>query len=223
LLTGEKMNLLEIRQLSVELSGYTHYVNSDGSDNGMNSVIDSAIKFLDSIVRCPGNFFTTTIDISANDLESPVFVDRLITPNPEIILVQTDGSKLTYIFADHTVDLDDIPDRVDTMFYKVSEEELTAFEYRGMKLEFYPKLYEGTLKVRGHYYSKPLLTDTSTNWWTTLFPRMVTAAVNYVIALEDNNTEAVRDWEESIRRYFTYYSDIFEERDNMHSITMGRA
>lgn len=217
------MNLLQLRTKFRTLSGRFDLVNDDYSDNGADFFINEGIKFLDRASETQksaashfkiANVGTFSVTFPYCRALKEVWISdatngrRQLKKKPLQDLItgylttfpseRTEGLPLYYSpcitrYIPEDADLTEL----DGFLGFLETPSGNAHEYNAILINV-PLQYKSMFDLRGLFYSKQLLSDTDTNYWSVVHPLLtLTAALRYV-EVTNRNTQGVNDWTASI-------------------------
>lgn len=214
------MNLLEVRQQFRTLSGRFDLVNSDGSDNGANFLLNSGIKWLDSRVthqKTAGRFFKI-VEVGAYYVTFPYCRSiKEVWVASDKIRWQLKKKTIQDFRTLYSAPWSDVAE-ADPIYYTpaylrpVPETNMEGFNsmigwadvmigenygYNGVL--FAPKTAASRqVEVWGHFHVIPLVADTDKNYWTVNYPDLLIMAALRQAEVFSRNTQGVNDWERAI-------------------------
>ena len=216
------MNLIQLRTKFRTLSGRFDLVNDDMSDNGADFFISAGQKYLDrletiknSYASCfrilSTNHFSVTFpycravkDVwlgttdkrwKADKLSLNDIIGNYLSGGPSS---RTSGlpsyyalCTLRHIPEDASVsDIESFVEYVDTPAGNTQEYNAIIFSA--------PAQEQLSVTISGLFYSKELVSDTDTNYWSVTNPLLLLMAAMRAVEITNRNTQGVNDWTNSI-------------------------
>lgn len=236
------MNLAELRRAFVERSGRYDLVSETGTDMGANFFIQSGQRFLDrradiraaqeavavadapagrSFIEVPNCWLIQKVSF-LEDLGSDWHeLQRLSTRGPRRYMLANWGQPRYYTVSTrrHTPSHDKLT--ADMVNIPADAFTLGDWGLLSIFLELLPRpAMNGTLEVKGRFYSTPLVDDPDTSYWSEAHPEVLLKAALYQLETFYRNTEGANDWLASIQmdlvdiEQLEIFQDI-EGRDEM--------
>jgi hypothetical protein len=212
------MNLLSVRQLFVEQVGIADLVRdypSAKEDNGADRYINEGQRFLDGLLEVPGSRRSWLYESIAGD--SNIIVKGLrvlegmsvMTSDGMVPMTYKTPDELRVLYPTATALMDTgVPVYYSTMQSLAPEQwRKTASDFTNL----YPDLRYGrddgqdgiairpvtddvyTLEISGLWFSKELMSNDDTSWWTVNRPFILIQAASLMIEMLFNNTAGVAD------------------------------
>lgn len=226
------MNLSEIRNKFVEISGRYDLVNEDGSDNGANFYINAGQKFLDRLVERHEDIGRTSRILNTGDYFAKLSNCRAIH---SVGVGQIDNFKWL-----ERCDLKPLMDKYGKPFQYIQNAKpeyfapayirpanLDSEDYDGivsyMDVMSDWKNFNGIiitppsdqqyhLEIWGKFYSNELLEDSDKSWWTENLDYVLVMAAQRALEVFYRNTQGINDWTNAIRsEMITVEQDYVEE------------
>jgi len=222
------MTLLSVRTLAVKLSGRYDLINEDGStpesgsDNGMNSFINSGQKYLDMLfdhkkadgVRYESfSISTWYIPITGIRAIEDVWVNSTTERwRPErkslvwmkenyadLVSATTSGDALYWAPAMiRGLDITN-KDSLGTFFnYALAQ---TSYEHYSGLIILPPTDVALVVEISGKFWSPTLTNDTDTSYWTEVHEMVLVWAALRQLEISYRNKEGASDWEQAIAGY----------------------
>lgn len=216
------MNLLQIRTKFREFSGRFDLVSDVYADTGADFYINEGRKFLDrldevqkswasrfkllntgtfsaSVEQCRAikEVWLSTIEarwqLEKKDLQD--LIAGYLTGLPSS---RTNGTPLYYspCITRHIPENQNVAD-LGAFIGFVEVPAGTAHDYNTILLNV-PVDQRTMIDVRGLYYSRELVADTDTNYWSSQHPSLLLMAAMRYIEVFNRNTQGVKDWESAI-------------------------
>ena len=221
------MALLDIRDLVIKHTGRVDLINEDGSDNGMNAIINAAQDVLEMNFVHPKMKRRRPVSLAASGYK--VDVPRCISMEEVWIFGTMEGSQQrrkleikaeSWLRANYSEAYSAIT--VGTPFYcapltigvddSLYADPLTGlsdvadlmsgnhFTYNGL-LVLPPADAVYTLTIYGLFLSKKLALDTDINYWTENHPMALVMATALMMEGLLRNTEGIRAWNAALEPY----------------------
>lgn len=230
------MNLGEIRQKFVDLSGREDLQNDDGSDNGANFFINSGQRFLDRLDIVPKTIGKVYKTLSAGDWYATFTECRAVK---EVYTMTDEARKkltkkaLGWILLEYPkpiADLDqgapiyygpailrEVPQNLTNITISkfvgetVQVDSTSHLTYNG--IIWMPPCEESMiLEIQGLFYSEALSADADLSHWASNYPDILVWAALRSLEISYRNTEGARDWKTAIlEEVSTLGMDVVEE------------
>ena len=192
------MNLGELRDQFVELSGRYDLVNEDGTDNGADFFISRGQAYLDRRFEAGAGTQLKDITLSAGDWTKTTSNLR----RAEELWVQNDDGVWVPL---RRVSFNQLA----WWFPKLNQTEKgfpTTFTSRTPYGAKEPKLYilpppevSRDAKLSGVFKAAALSSATDTNFWSDLYPDILIMAAQREIEVFHRNSQGIQDWEQVIQ------------------------
>ena len=222
------MTLLSVRTLAVQLSGRYDLVNADGatpesgSDNGMNSFINSGQRYLDMFIdskKSDGVSYETLAigswylplqnvraleDVWANNTTDRWRLERktlvwMKENYTELITATTSGSPLYWAPALLRGISVTNKDSLGAFFnYSLTQ---TAYENYSGLIILAPTDVALVIEVIGKFWSPTLTSDTDTSYWSEVHEMLLVWASLRQLEVSYRNREGASDWDAAIANY----------------------
>jgi len=230
------MDLKEIRKKFVELSGRYDLVvdTTDYEDAGADFYIREGSKFLDRRAEITeseaikfknvseGDFYVT-FDL-CRTIHEVWFYDagergqlkdatrkELLTKFPKLLSTMETGVPAMYLPINVRIaDGSDTPPIGFLEYVDIEGEELTG-------IIFPPLDRDGIMSIVGKFYSAELVSNASTNYWSSNHSMLLVWAALYHVEISYRNTEGAKDWLSAITLHL---DDLFKDRVEQESGTL---
>ena len=213
------MNLLEIRQQFVRMSGRYDLANEDHSDNGANFFIKAGQKYLDRL---------NTYEKATLRLRWPVeqgqhrlFISQVRsikhvwyyhgTERYELIERTVEQLKKWYPRWGQT-------DSGAPMLYGIDKAVTGTGNTRLYVMP--PVDAGGEIVVEGLFYARELLTDEDTSYWSEMYPNVLVMAALRELEVFYRNTQGLKDWENAIQSELHAFEMDLVERETADATQM---
>lgn len=192
------MNLLEIREQFVLLSGRYDLANDDYTDNGADFYIKAGQKYLDRLHTYEKATLRLRWPIAAN--EHRVFISQVRSikhvwyygNDNRLELIEKPVDLLKKWFPDWNNTDNGVP-----RFYGIDKAVLGTGTTRMFILP--PPDTAGEIVAEGLFYARELLTDEDVSYWSEMYPSLLVMAALRELEIFYRNTQGKRDWEEAIQ------------------------
>lgn len=218
------MTLKEVREQFILKSGRYDLINEDGSDSGANFFIQAGQRFLDK----EGDFgsgrvgsYRTTLEDGASTFLIPNCwsllalykstgegTDECWELLERVHSLECDRCRLAYGTYYTLLPIHSYPSLKDSLTSDVnipaSSLAISATSYiedvTGLRVQLKPAIQERTqINAVGHFFSSPLTSDSSSSYWSTLYPETLLKAAMYELEVFYRNTEGAKDWLEAVQ------------------------
>ena len=216
------MNLLQIRTKLLELSGRADLVNPDYTDNGADFFINEGRKFLDRLTETQkswaiaykfldvGEYLITfpycrsikevwvSSTIGSRQLEKKDLQDILATYRTKYPNTSNTGTPYYYSPCISRTSPEDMSEIEKTTFAPFVEIPSKISGDTNAIIVNIPTDIKLAVEVKGLFYSKELVNNTDSNYWTEVHPLLLYMAAMRALEIINRNTQGVNDWSKSI-------------------------
>ena len=218
------MNLIEMRKKFKDLSGRFDLVNdADNSDNGADFFINAGSKYLDrmdetqkswaSCYRLVGighfsvafpycraikEVWVSSINEGRWQLEKKDLQDLIVGYLTGLPSIRNQGPPLSYSpcltrYVPENATVEDL----EAFIGFVDVPSGNSYEYNAILLNV-PTDVQLTVEIKGLFYSRELIEDTDSNYWSSQHPMLLYMAAMRQVEITNRNSQGVKDWEASI-------------------------
>ena len=213
------MNLLEIREQFVLLSGRYDLANDDYTDNGADFYIKAGQKYLDRLHTYEKATLRLRWPIDAN--QHRLFISQVRSIK-----------NVWFYFNDERYELTEKPldvlkkwypnwgdtDSGSPLYYGIDKAVTGTGNTRLYVMP--PPDEEGEIVVEGLFYARELLTDEDTSYWSEMYPSLLVMAALRELEVFYRNTQGKRDWEAAIESEMHAFELDLVEREIANTTQM---
>lgn len=213
------MNLLEVREQFVLLSGRYDLVNDDGTDNGADFYIKAGQKYLDRLHIYEKATLRLCWPVNAD--QHRLFISQ-VRSIKHVWLYLSDER-----YALKEKPLDDLKkwypgwgntDSGSPLYYGIDKAVTGTGNTRLYVMP--PPAKEGEIVIEGLFYARELLTDEDTSYWSEMYPSLLVMAALRELEVFYRNTQGKRDWEAAIQSEMHAFELDLVEREIANTTQM---
>jgi len=214
------MNLNEIRQQFVVLSGRYDLVNDDDSDNGANFYIKAGQRYLDRLHTYERSTLRIKCPISSGQHRVMTSYVRSIK-NAWFYNSDNTRAQLTekpFEWLQKTYPNWGEVDSETPLYYAIDRAVLQSGATRVFIMP--PPDADGEIAFEGLFYANDLENDDDVSFWSDMYPSVLVMAALRELEIFYRNTQGKRDWEEAIQSELHAFEMDLVEREIANTTQM---